>query len=115
MVRGMRGVGGVCEMCMCLAQGVESGGEWIRGFGLGFTNPMGTGSVGVVLVGVSEGLVPGLVSVGWCFPDFPKSGKLAPIAGGGRFRHNLQTVYQNRCDRYTACRLFITNTTPHHK
>ena len=21
MVRGMRGVGGVCEMCMCLAQG----------------------------------------------------------------------------------------------
>ena len=26
VVRGMRGVGGVCEMCMCLARG----GEWIR-------------------------------------------------------------------------------------
>ena len=29
----VRGVGGVCDMCMCLA----------RGGGLGFTNPLGTG------------------------------------------------------------------------
>ena len=27
-VRGMRGVGGVCEMCMCLARG-GVGGEWV--------------------------------------------------------------------------------------
>ena len=47
VVRGMRGIGGVCEMCMCLARGgvdVE-GGEWRRGLGLGFTNPMGTEGV----------------------------------------------------------------------
>ena len=43
----VRGVGGVCDMCMCLARGgvgVE-GGEWMRELGLGFTNPMGTGGV----------------------------------------------------------------------
>ena len=28
---------GVCEMGMCLWRG----GEWIRGLGLGFTNPVG--------------------------------------------------------------------------
>ena len=44
VVRGMRGVGGVCEMCMCLARGGE-GGVWMRGLGLGFTNPVGTGDV----------------------------------------------------------------------
>ena len=38
VVRGMRGVGRVCEMCMC-----GEGGEWMRGLGLGFTNPVGTG------------------------------------------------------------------------
>ena len=39
---------GVCEMCMCLARGSvggEGGGEWMRGLGLGFTNPVGTGGV----------------------------------------------------------------------
>ena len=47
-VLGMRGVGGVCEMCMCLARGGVGGegGDWIRGSGLGFTNPVGT--VGVL-------------------------------------------------------------------
>ena len=32
VVRGMSGVGGVCEMCMCLARGVVGGegGEWMR-------------------------------------------------------------------------------------
>ena len=41
------GVGGVCEMCMCLARGGVggAGGEWMRGLGLGFTNPVGTGGV----------------------------------------------------------------------
>ena len=36
----VRGVGGVCDMC--LAWGCE-GGEWMRELGLGFTNPVGTG------------------------------------------------------------------------
>ena len=30
VVHGMRGVGGVCEICMCLAQG-GVGGEWVGG------------------------------------------------------------------------------------
>ena len=47
VVRGMRGVGGVCEMCMCSTRsGVCGiGGKWMRGLGLGFTNPVGTGGV----------------------------------------------------------------------
>ena len=47
VVRGMRGVGGVCEMCMCFARGGVGGegGQWTRGLGLGFTNPVGTGGV----------------------------------------------------------------------
>ena len=32
----MRGVCGVCEMCMCLVGGV--GSEWMSVLGLGFTN-----------------------------------------------------------------------------
>ena len=42
-----RGVGGVCDMCMCLARGGVGGegGEWMRELGLGFTNPLGTGGV----------------------------------------------------------------------
>ena len=41
----VRGVGGVCDMCMCLARGGVGGegGEWMREMGLGFTNPVGTG------------------------------------------------------------------------
>ena len=38
----VRGVGGVCDMWMCLARG-SVGGEWMRELGLGFTNPLGTG------------------------------------------------------------------------
>ena len=36
VVPGMRGVGGVCEMCMCLAWGGVGGEgcEWTRGLGL---------------------------------------------------------------------------------
>ena len=41
----VRGVGGVCDMCMCLARG-GVGGEGLSGeLGLGFTNPLGTGGV----------------------------------------------------------------------
>ena len=47
MVRGMRRVGGVCEMSMCLARGGVGGegDEWMRGLGLGFTNPVAAGGV----------------------------------------------------------------------
>ena len=37
----VRGVGGVCDMCMCLVRG-GVGGEWVTGLGLGFTNSGGT-------------------------------------------------------------------------
>ena len=43
VVRGVRGVGEVCKMCMCLARG-GVGGEWMRRLGLGFTNSVGTES-----------------------------------------------------------------------
>ena len=50
VLRGMTRLGGVCEMCMCLAWGCVGGkggegGEWIRELSLGFTNPVGTGGV----------------------------------------------------------------------
>ena len=37
----VRGVGGVCDMCMCLARGWggRCWGECVRGLGLCFTNP----------------------------------------------------------------------------
>ena len=43
----VRSVGGVCDICMCLARGGVGGegGEWMRELGLGFTNPVGTGGV----------------------------------------------------------------------
>ena len=43
----VRGVGGVCDMCMCLARGGVGGegGEWMREVGLGFSNPLGTWGV----------------------------------------------------------------------
>ena len=73
-----RGVDGVCDMCMPLARGSVGGegGEWMRGLGLGFTNPVGTGGVLDVCLcfgcgGVGgewgRGLEPGLGAVGWCY------------------------------------------------
>ena len=43
----VRGVGGVCDMYMCLARGGVGGegGEWMRELRFGFTNPVGTGGV----------------------------------------------------------------------
>ena len=40
----VRGVGGVYDICMCLALGGVGGfgGEWVTGLGLGFTNSGGT-------------------------------------------------------------------------
>ena len=77
----VRGVGGVCDMCMCLARGGVGGegGEWMRELGLGFTNPLGTGGVlymclcfgcgGVGGVGGEWvwGLDRGSGAVGWCY------------------------------------------------
>ena len=61
-VRGMRGVGKVFEMFMCLARdGVgREGDEWIKGLGLGFTNPVGTGGVLDVYLCLSLGCVDGV-------------------------------------------------------
>ena len=79
VVHGIRGVGGVCEMCMCLARGCVGGegSEWMRGLGLGFTNPVGTGGVLDVCVfwlwwcgwsrwRVGRGLVPGSGGMALC-------------------------------------------------
>ena len=83
----VRGVGGVCDMCMCLARGGVGGkgGEWMREFGLGFINPVGTrgvldmclcfgcggvggvGSVGGVGGEWVGGLGPGSGAVWWCY------------------------------------------------
>ena len=49
----VRNVGGVCDMCMCLARSGVGGevGEWMRELGLGFNQSCGDrGSVGLVSV-----------------------------------------------------------------
>ena len=74
----VRGVGGVCDMCMCLARGGVGGegGEWMRELGLGFTNALGAGGVLDVCLcfgcgGVGGewvvGLDQGRVWWGWCY------------------------------------------------
>ena len=81
LMRGMRGAGGVCEICMRLALGVVGGevNELMRGLGLGFPNPVGTGGiVGRMSVfrlwwcewcrwGVGMGLGPRSGWMGWCY------------------------------------------------
>ena len=66
VVRGMRRVGGACEMCMCMARGSVGGeeGEWVRGLGLGFTNLVGTGEMLDVCLCFGCGGVGG-VGGGW--------------------------------------------------
>ena len=71
VVRGVRGVCGVCEMCMVWDGVGVVAGEWVRGYGLGFTTPIGTGGVCDVclclgcigLGGVMVELVGGLVKI----------------------------------------------------
>ena len=58
----VRGVGGVCDMCMCLALG-GVGGEGVSGLGLGFTNPVGTKGVWDVCLCFGCGGVGGVMSV----------------------------------------------------
>ena len=68
----VRGVGGVCDMCVCLARGGMGGeGGWMRELGLGFTIPVGTGGVyvfwlGWCMWGVGRGLGPGSGAVVLC-------------------------------------------------
>ena len=69
-------------MCLALGGVVGEGGEWIRGLGLGFINPVGTGGVldvclclragGGGVSGVGGECVGGLDrvwkgGVGWCY------------------------------------------------
>ena len=44
VVRGVRSVGGVGELCICLDRAWWEV-WWVRGLGFGFTNPVGTGGV----------------------------------------------------------------------
>ena len=77
----VRGAGGVCDMCMCLARGGVGGegGEWTRELGLGFTmGPHGQHA--------------------------QKTVNRAPITGGGEVRHNLHSSLSPLCSS-TACRL----------
>ena len=41
----VRGVGGVCDMCLAQSGVGGEGGEWTRELGLGFTHPVGTAGV----------------------------------------------------------------------
>ena len=77
----VRGVGGVCDMCMCLARGGVGGegGQWMMRIGFGLYQSSGDrGSVGHVSVfwlwwcgwcrwRVGRGLGQGSGAVGWCY------------------------------------------------
>ena len=78
MVRGMRGVGGVCEMCICYARGGVGGegDEWMRELSWYFTNHVAAGGVLDVcpcfvlwwcMWGVDRGLGPMYRGVAWCY------------------------------------------------
>ena len=111
----------MCKKCMCLAQG-GVGGEWIRGFGLGFTNPVLSGYLRILgapsvqsccILSISASyrafvygryrkyrLVCVLLSDlelsryhPHCRPA-QKAVNRDPISGGGRFRHNLNSCLQ---------------------
>ena len=69
VVRGMSGVGGVCEMFICLARGGvggEVGGEWNRG-SIGRVSVFWLRWCGWCMWGVGRGLGPGSGGVGWCY------------------------------------------------
>ena len=63
------GVGGVCDMCMCLARGGVGGEgcEWMRELGLGFTNPVETGGVLDMCLCFGCGGVGWGRGGGWCY------------------------------------------------
>ena len=94
----VRGVGVVCDMCMCLARGGVGGegGEWMRELGLGFTNPVETGGVLDMCLCFGCG---GVGLHGW---HGQKIGP--PLLGAGRF-DTICTAARVRCNSSTACRL----------
>ena len=73
VVRGMRGVGGVCEMSVFGSGRRRKGDESLRVLGLGVTNPVGTGEVVDVCLGcggvggVGRGLGTGSGRMVWCY------------------------------------------------
>ena len=85
VVRRVRGVGGVCEVCMYLDW---DGVQWVRGFGLGFTNPEKWETcvcvwAAVVLGGggVSRWLCPGSERMGVVMYVCCESGFFVEMAG----------------------------------
>ena len=56
----VRGIGGVCDMCMAWGGVGGEGGEWMRELGLGFTNPVGARGVCFGCGGVGGEWVCGL-------------------------------------------------------
>ena len=80
VVREMRGVGGVCEMCMCLARGGVGGDgvsgleDWVWALPILCERVecwtcvcVWVVVVWVVSVGSGKGLGPGSGGVGWCY------------------------------------------------
>ena len=63
----VRGVGGVCDMCMPRGGVDGEGGERMRELGLGFTNPVGTGVLDIVCAMVSVGCVVWVGSGCWAW------------------------------------------------
>ena len=70
----VRGVGRVCDMCMCLTRGGVGGegGEWMRELGLGVTNHVGTGGVLDICLCFGCGCVGGVG--GECVGDWTRVG-----------------------------------------
>ena len=102
----VRGVGGVCDMCMCLARGGVGGegGEWMRELGLGFLTCICLWQISQIQTFLFRVVGPGLVSTPPAFvsnsashPEGPhgrhaqKTVNRAPNAGGGEVRHNLHS------------------------
>ena len=100
VVRGMRGVGGLCVWLGAAWVETERG-EWMRGLDLGFTNPIGTGGVLDVCLcfgcgGVGGEWVWGLDKglEGWCYVCVScESGFSVYMAGPGICILCLADVY----------------------
>ena len=67
VVRGVRGVGGVCEMCVFGSWRVRRcEDEWVRGLGLGFINPVGIGGSNLLRDPAQFILGPQGTQYPWC-------------------------------------------------
>ena len=93
VARGMRGVGGMCEMCMCLARGRGRGRRMDESIGFWPHQSCGNrGSVGRVSLfgwrlcmwGVGRGLYQGLE--GWCYVCVDGRSRYLYIVIGGYLR-----------------------------